>query len=181
MSTYLLTCQCGKSVPVEVGQAGGRVTCSCGAQLDVPTLRMLRHLPVAQSEAAKSQASWDARKGFAAAALIVAGLLVAFALWNRINEPKVMEFDPARQIDAANKGLEKLTPAESWHFWVHVYQPLAKSGFAVFEDPRSTAIQQDVAQRRVQQTTLLIIAAICVAIALTAALWPRTTNPRANR
>ena len=47
MSTYLLTCDCGKTVPVEIGQAGGQVTCSCGTQLDVPTLRKLRHLPAA--------------------------------------------------------------------------------------------------------------------------------------
>ena len=47
MTKYLLTCECGKTVPVEVGQAGEQVACQCGAKLDVPPLRKLRHLPVA--------------------------------------------------------------------------------------------------------------------------------------
>ena len=47
MTKYLLTCECGKTVTVDIGQAGEQVACQCGAKLDVPPLRKLRHLPAA--------------------------------------------------------------------------------------------------------------------------------------
>jgi hypothetical protein len=181
MSKYLLTCECGKKIPVDVGQAGGSVSCSCGAQLDVPALRNLRHLPPAEHETVPARTPWNARKGIAAAGLIVAGLLAAYALWDRFTEPEVVRFDPVRQIDAVNEGLEKMTPAQAWHFWIHVYQPLAKSGFTVAEDPRTAAIEQHVAHRRVVQTTLLIAAAICAALALAAAFWPAKTRRQGDK
>jgi hypothetical protein len=181
MSKYLLTCECGKKIPVDVGQAGGRVACSCGAELDVPALRNLRNLPLAQPEAVRSRAPWNASKGFAAAGLIVAALLAGYALWDRFTEPTVPKFDPVNRTNAVNEGLEKMTPIEAWQLWVQVYQPLAKSGFAVFEHPHAAAIEQDIAHRRVVQTSLFILAAICAALALTAALWSRTNNPTPSR
>jgi hypothetical protein len=56
--------------------------------------------------------------------------------------------------------------------WVEVYQPLANSGFAVFEYPHKATIEQQIAQHRILQTTLLVIAAVCVAVALAAVFWP---------
>ena len=177
MSKYLLTCECGKKIPVDVGQAGGSVTCSCGAQLDVPALRNLRNLPLAQPEAARSRTPWNASKGFTAAGLIVAGLLAAFALWNRFTEPAAPKFDPLRQTRAVNDVLEKISPTDAWMMWVNVYQPMAKRGFGVYQHPHAEAIEQHIARRRTLQTTLLILAAVCAATALTAAFWPRT-KPR---
>ena len=46
MTKYALTCECGNTLSVEIGQAGEQVICQCGAKLDVPPLRKLRHLPV---------------------------------------------------------------------------------------------------------------------------------------
>jgi hypothetical protein len=46
IQTYALPCTCGKSVPVEVRQAGNQTTCSeCNRALDVPRLRELKTLP----------------------------------------------------------------------------------------------------------------------------------------
>jgi hypothetical protein len=171
MSTYLLTCQCGKTIPVEVGQAGERVACECGNEVEVPTLRKLRHMPVAKPQAGDERAAWNAKKGVAAAGLIFAGLLAGYALWNRVNEPAVPQFDPDYRSKAVDQGLEKMTPLDSWKLWVEVYQPLAKSGFAVFEHPHQAAIDQQIAQHRILQTTLLIIAGVCVAVAIAAAFW----------
>ena len=44
---YLLPCSCGKSVAVEVSQAGQSVRCPCGNTLDVPAMRLIRQLPPA--------------------------------------------------------------------------------------------------------------------------------------
>jgi hypothetical protein len=181
MSTYLLTCQCGKTVPVEVGQAGEHVACECGAQVEVPTLRKLRHLPQAMPEARAERTAWNARKGVAAAGFILAGLLAGYALWNRITEPAVPPFDPDYRLNSVNQGLEKMTPVESWRLWVEVYQPIARSGFEVFEHPYKAAIEQQQAQSRILQTTLLIIAGVSAAVGLAAAFWPgATSKPKAN-
>lgn len=179
MSKSLLTCGCGNNVSVDVGQAGGRVACpSCGAQLDVPPLRKLRHLPTVAPESRPVRSTWSARQGVATAALILAAVLIAIALWSRFNEPTAQPFDPAARRQAVDRGLESITPVEGWHMWVDLYRPLAERGFAVIEDPHKPAIEQYVARQRFFQKILLIVAAGCLAIALAAALWPRPTPRR---
>ncbi len=44
---YLLPCSCGKRVPVDATQAGERIRCDCGAEMEVPTLMKLRTLEIA--------------------------------------------------------------------------------------------------------------------------------------
>lgn len=176
MSAYFLTCSCGKKVAVDAGQAGGRATCTCGQQLDVPTLRNLRHLPRAEPEAGKSRptagAAWNMKKGFVAAGLIIAGLLTAYALWNRFTEPAVPKFDAKYRSQKVNEGVERLTPLDAWNLWVEHYRPMADRGFEVFQHPHQTAIEDHVASRRMLQATLLITAGVIVAVSLTIAfLW----------
>src|SRR5262245_54314983 len=94
MPSYLLTCSCGNTMSVDVGQAGGQIVCSCGTKLDVPTLRNLRHLPPAATIQAAEAATWSPRKGFITFFLIGAAVLAAASLWNRLTEPKLPEFQP---------------------------------------------------------------------------------------
>src|SRR4051812_25128337 len=42
---YLLSCSCGRTIPVGMSQAGSTVTCECGQSLAVPTIRGLKTLP----------------------------------------------------------------------------------------------------------------------------------------
>jgi hypothetical protein len=181
MSTYLLTCQCSRTIPVEAGQAGERVACECGAQHEVPTLRKLRHLPVAQSEADKPRVTWSASKGFIAAGLIAAGLLVIAAAWTWWTEPAMPKFDPAGQLQAVDAELGRITPAQAWMRWVAFYQPLAKRGFSGAVYPHAAAMEQQIAQRRFLEKTLLGLAAVCAAIALIAAFWPSGTTRRRDK
>ncbi|MHB8863379.1 MAG: hypothetical protein ACYC6N_13305 [Pirellulaceae bacterium] len=88
---YLLPCACGKSVPVETSQAGGTVRCSCGNALDVPPMRLLRQLAVADAAVATKvsrQRSWSIFQGlFFAIGLtfLVGGLLTAaYYQWGRM-------------------------------------------------------------------------------------------------
>lgn len=185
MSTYLLTCQCGKQVPVEVGQAGERVTCSCGNELEVPTLRKLRHLPLAQPAATTKPTAankWNPKKGFIAAALILAALLAAGAAWNRWKEPFVPQFDSVGRTKAVREGLAQMKPVEAWTLWVEVYRPMATTGFGVFQHPHTEAIESAIVQHRFLQKALLIAAAFCVLLSLAAAFWPRVDqHPRRSQ
>lgn len=47
---YLLTCACGRKIPISRSQAGQELSCACGQTLQVPTLRGIADLPLAQSE-----------------------------------------------------------------------------------------------------------------------------------
>jgi hypothetical protein len=172
MASHLLTCNCGQTVPVEVGQAGGQVVCSCGAKLDVPTLRNLRHLPLAPTNQPVSAKAWSARKGTIAVFLIAAGLLSAASLWNRLTEPKLPEFQPQSQSDMVDRHLDQVTPTNAWREWIVLYRPLAEKGFTPMESMDAPRIRAAIAHKRFLQSTMLSIAGVCFAVAALAALWP---------
>src|SRR5262245_17169414 len=121
MSTYLLACQCGKSTPVEVGQAGGQVICECGARLDVPTLRQMRHLPQVQTppvQDARGSCEWNVRKRVISASLVAVALLTAIIAWIRWTEPTIPKFDRVAYTKSVDERLRTQTPAQAWEWWI---------------------------------------------------------------
>jgi hypothetical protein len=179
MSAYLLTCDCGKSVPVEIGQAGGRVACSCGKQIDVPTLRQLRHLPRESAEVAAASGGWGLRQGIIAASLIIIAAIVAWTIWSWSHDPVVAKFDPAKRQQDVEEQLIK-TPALAWQSWVGYYKPLAESGFHIFQRSDTAQIQQVIKNRQFMRMLLLPVVGIFAVIAVTAAFWPKP-KPIARR
>jgi hypothetical protein len=172
MATYLLSCNCGKTLPVEVGQAGGQVVCTCGTTLDVPTLRMLRHLPLAPTEQPKSASAWSARKGAIAVFLIAAGVLAALGLLNRLTEPKLPEFHPEAQSEMVDRQLGQLKPVDAWKSWIVLYRPLAETGFTPMQSRDEPRIRAEIDHSRFLQAAMLGVASVCVALAAITALWP---------
>jgi len=79
--TYLLPCGCGNKIPIEVGQAGERVHCACGTELDVPTLLGFSRLERAQPDSVKAPAAavWGTRHRFLllGSTIIAVGLVLA--------------------------------------------------------------------------------------------------------
>src|SRR6478609_3354126 len=146
MTTYLLDCQCGQRLPVEIGQAGGRITCSCGKEIDVPTLRNLRHLPTADVEdtqARRASVPWNKRKGAIAACLIVTSILAGAGIWNRLTQPSVPKFDPGARLSNVEQQLKNITPADAFILSQN-YRLLAEKGLAVFEVANQAAIEQQI-------------------------------------
>jgi hypothetical protein len=171
MAKYLLTCGCGATLSVDVGQAGERVWCQCGAMLDVPPLRKLRHLPVAAAPAEKS-ASWNARRGIVATLVILAAIPALVALWSRLTEPKVAKFEPAIHTRNVEELLKRSTPVQAWQDWIQHYSQLGEHGFVELSDSRAALIQQEVAKRRFLQSTLLVTSAAMIVLAAVAGFWP---------
>ncbi len=116
-----------------------------------------------------------------AAGLILAAVLAIIAAWNRFTEPRVTPFNAAGRSSAVQESLEKLTPVEAWQLWVELYRPMSKTGFALFRDPNTEAINHHVAQRRFVQKSLLVTAGVLAAISLTVAFLWRTTPPTPRR
>src|SRR5262249_12676509 len=130
MAAYLLPCVCGKTVPVDVGQAGGQVVCTCGTRLDVPTLRQLRHLSQAPTEEPERGSAWGQRQGIIAAGLILALLLFGWGAWVWHKQPQIPEFNPAARMRAVEEQMK--SPLGAWETWIGYYRPLAERGLQPF-------------------------------------------------
>jgi hypothetical protein len=163
MPSHLLSCaSCGKSLPVEVGQAGGQVQCPCGARVDVPALRQLRQLPEA-SAAADERRRWSAGQGVLATCLVLVGLFVIVAGWSRWSEPAVQQFDPAKHNREMEQAVDELTPVQGWSVWVTSLQPLGDTGFFELDTGPPAAVKEQIARARFFQATMLVLAAVSVA------------------
>jgi hypothetical protein len=176
MPTYLLACKCGKSTPVEVGQAGGQVVCDCGQRLDVPTLRQLRHLPQVQppaAPAARGGRDWNVRKGVIAASLVAVAVLTAIVAWSRWTEPTIPKFDPAVHTRGVDERLKTQSPAQAWEWWIEYYKPLAQRGYPIFQAPNEGAIQYRINRARFLQKSLLAVAGVAAVVGIAAAFWPQ--------
>lgn len=183
MTTYLLECRCGKSVPVEVGQAGGRISCSCGSVLDVPPLRKLRQLPVAAVEQERSRTRWSTRHGVIAASLIIVVAITAANIWSLMSQPAIPKFDPMRYQQDVDRELARLTPIAAWNLWIDHYRPLAERGFSELQLSNLEEIQAQVAHRQGIRRTLWVVIGIFAVTAAAAAFWPsgRARGPDASR
>lgn len=180
MSSYLLTCNCGKTVPVDVGQAGGQVTCECGTRLDVPTLRQLRHLPRSTpAEERRQSSAWGLRQGIFAASLILAATLSAWGTWVWSKEPVIPEFNPADRMQAVEKQIK--TPVGAWNGWVEFYRPMAEHGIPVFHISNAAAIEAAIAQARFFRWMLWALGAILAVIAACVAFWPKPMPMKKGR
>jgi hypothetical protein len=180
MSEYLLPCTCGKSVPVDVGQAGGQVVCTCGASLDVPTLRQLRHLQRAPVVEVHQVSGWGQRQGIIAASLIAAVLLLGWSGWVWWKEPAAPRADQLLQqrADAVEQQLK--TPLGAWESWIGFYRPLAERGLPVLRVANAAQIETEKAEARFLRYMLWAMAACFAVIAVCTAFWPKPV-PRTQR
>jgi hypothetical protein len=182
MSKYLVECSCGNKLPVEIGQAGGRITCTCGNLVDVPPLRKLRHLQAETTVVERQTSTWSARKGVITACLILAGTLTIVNAWSWFTQPKVPIFDPVSyQRDVIEQRFSKMTPTQSWQWWIEYYKPMAERGFSYLELRDRGLIERTIAERQSLRRTLWIVAAIAVAIAAAAAFWPKSPDVTSRR
>jgi hypothetical protein len=171
MPQHLLTCTCGRQIPVELSQAGEELRCTCGAAVSVPTFRQLRELPLAEVEPVKQVAThtWGARQGTIAASLIFAALLLLGAGISRYFEPVLPRFNPAAWNQSVSGEIDKLVPAEAWKIWTDNYRTLTHTGFTAMEHPATRAIREAIDQHRRIEFTLLGAAAFFGVVA--GALW----------
>lgn len=91
---YLLPCSCGRKLPVDLAQAGNRIHCECGAELEVPTLLHLKRLEravPADSAATVEGATWGARQRIALAGAVFSLAGIFFAAWCFTTRPRILD------------------------------------------------------------------------------------------
>jgi hypothetical protein len=174
MSKYLLTCGCGKTVPVDVGQAGGQIACSCGNQLDVPALRQLRQLPQEKVAEAVARSTWGTRQGWITVTLIATGILLAWSAWTWWNQPVQPKFVVEEHMADVDRFLKQMKPVDAWERWVGFYRPLSERGLRMLHAYNAAEIHQKIIDTRFFRGVLLALAAIFAATSAAIAFWPRS-------
>lgn len=129
----LLSCECGNQIAVANAQAGRQIVCTaCGTTLQVPTLRGLSELPLAQVpdgsgrsaeqraaiEAAQSAWRWRGPAMAACATALLGSLLATgFYLWNwsRVDP----SFNVETHIADVHAGFDPLDPSRLSEMWDH--------------------------------------------------------------
>ncbi len=119
---YKLPCSCGKTIPIEVSQAGQTVRCSCGAHVEVPAMRLIRSLPVVETigpAKPSGDSPWPILSSLLFAVgmlLFVGGLGVAgYYQWGRTNLfTEEVKWD---NLEESHARIDSFTISETWEGW----------------------------------------------------------------
>lgn len=111
---YLLSCPCGEKVPVTRAQAGLSITCQCGKQLSVPTVRGLSELePVGDTASAPATARrpWGPRQSVLSLGVVIfASAVIAIIVLVQTRPP-----NPARRL--AEESMQGRAPVQLLNDW----------------------------------------------------------------
>ena len=76
---FLLPCECGQTLVIQIGQAGQDIACVCGRTVTVPGMREIRRLQVADQDSAAQSDRHAAAAGFSPARVVFSlGVAIAF-------------------------------------------------------------------------------------------------------
>ncbi len=134
---FLLPCACGNQIPVSSKDAGLMVTCSCGAQVKVPTSRGLNALPRIggrdEDLRPDSGGSWGLRNQLLTAGLVCllfGGIATTILIWKR-------PVEPSREMAA--REFEYMPPEALVNLWIQFqegFQPLDTAVAAKYQQDR---------------------------------------------
>ncbi len=182
----LLSCECGREHFVSRSQAGQELQCDCGKVIDVPTLRRLADLPLAESPASSAQKSatggvsrgmestpsrsWQGWRG-PVMALATAGFLIATVAcgwygWQRFT------IDTSYTVEKEIKGGENMFDSFDAGTLSTVWHEMGTMGLQT-KDPPNFFLWQIYAKDREQRTLIsggiaAVFGLIALAVAFTA-------------
>jgi hypothetical protein len=104
---FLLPCSCGNKVPIERAQAGEKIRCPCGAELDVPTMQAIGRLDPAPDDAPAEQAAsrWGLWQGLVLLGAVIMLPALGWVAYLLMTWPKLVDIDalsPAQTLLAWN-------------------------------------------------------------------------------
>ena len=170
---YLLPCPCGARIPVDVSQAGERIFCQCGVTLDVPTMRQLRELELAEPEAVATRTEWGVRQGVILLALVVTLVAGAIGGYLWAVQPAPPTLDTEAALRAIDQQVNAMTPLQSWELW---HGRILADGLVQYENPVQIAYHARVAARRRWAKVALVVASCGLFTLLSAVLLAGDTG-----
>ena len=96
-------------MPVELGMSGETLRCSCGASIEVPTLRVLRDMP--RTDDVDEGPGWTWRHGVMVLGAMLAAFGIAMGVYLVRNQ---YQMQPARMWDDWQK---HASAADDWNMW----------------------------------------------------------------
>lgn len=123
MPAYLLDCPCGKTLTVDSSLAGGKIKCdACGKDVDVPSFRGLKELPLAAPEpAGKGSKEVSAPKEGNVTrnlgSLIMLFSVVALTLLIVFRFRAITGYTAEDAISYREQQIDSLDPVETWELW----------------------------------------------------------------
>lgn len=172
---YLLPCSCGRKIPVETRQAGGSISCECGASLEVPRLLEVKKLERAATQGGitKNKPVWGIAQGMILSGIVILIVIAVFSVLElRYGQGNPYDSLTPEQMHAA---FAKMKPIDTWETWryfqIHGYNPQKDNTERFFEGL--------YAQRQLILTFLTIAGAGGVAL-LVAGILIRRKRPSSS-
>lgn len=131
----------------------------------------LRELPTTEKQ--ETPTAWGFRQGALTACLLAAAACGAASVWLTVTEPAPLQpIDMAAYLNAVDKNVENLSPAQGYEIWLKGYQPLAALGFVDPNEKYSEALEQAIATRRLYRNGLIGTALIALIAGVAAGVVP---------
>ena len=167
---YLLPCSCGNKLTVDTTQAGLKLDCPCGKQVEVPTWRELRSLEKADTPAPVQADGWSTKHGlvFLAMVLAVCSMTGSALVW--ATTPELEHVHPTDE--QVHKAYQTLSLDESMKEWGAL-----KTGPELPEDEHEKMYEAYWAWRMKWVYAGLILTALSLVGALAAGLIPNPPAP----
>ena len=174
---FLLPCPCGKSLPIEPRQAGEEITCSCGQQLTIPTMREMRLLPSDGKPAVAPSRNWSGRQGwlFSGGAAIVLIAVIAFAFLT-YKRSKLELYTDKPQLDYEAMEADSAEATDTPVLALDEWNKIVADGLQPRDFKFNYEIAQDMAKRNVGQSVVAaFIGAVGLLLAASAFIVPATS------
>ncbi len=176
---HLLSCSCGRKIPVSRSQAGQEITCECGQLLQVPTLRGFAQLPLAESETLTAGSTdrrpWGGWRGTIMAVSVAVFALSAIpcAYYSYIRSQIDVSYGIEDEIAAGNQAFDAM-PLENM---VADWSNLERVGLGPKDKPPFYYWKRYAREQDISAMVTGVIAAISAIMAI--ALW--VTAPKARK
>lgn len=115
---FLLPCDCGEKIAVGVAQAGQSVTCPCGAELTVPTMKTLRSLGRVETPPQKRRATsmWDNPQRILVIGVVITAAALAATAQVYRSRPRLAP-------------MEVFSPWGTWLMWQQLREGVKRPSF----------------------------------------------------
>ncbi|MBN1853365.1 MAG: hypothetical protein JW829_11600 [Pirellulales bacterium] len=169
---YELTCStCGNTVLVGQPQAGSRVACRCGEQLDVPTLLALQNLPTVKLAEEAESPAWSFQHGLIAIGFILTVACAIPGVYFRVEQSTTTPYRMDTYQTQVIQQLDAESPLETWIRWHHRIVPLAEQGLTEFQIPDTITYERKMERLGTYQIISFGAAGIAALGTLIALVW----------
>jgi hypothetical protein len=120
-SHFLLPCECGQTIPIQLSQAGQSIQCGCGRTLSVPNMRGIRQLQTADAIPTKSPSTrtWNPTRGLifgiGAISILIGCIVIGY---NYPSYRYASAYRPSEDdLQQSLKAIDDSPPEDLWKMW----------------------------------------------------------------